>query len=110
MKAFVKRTGMVTVLVVAVAVTMTSGLAAYIQQCAAFISSGEYDDPTVGWLLGERIYTETTTLVFTSTGGWMGFGGSASRTTVTTTSYSIGTYQMDNGTRAELRCDSYKYA
>ena len=110
MKALVKRTGMVTVIALVAAVTMTSGLAAYMQQCAAFITSGEYDDPMVGWLMGERIYTETTTLSFTSTGGWKAVGGSATRTTVSTVSYSIGTYQMTDGTRAELRCDTYRYA
>ncbi len=40
MKALVKRTGMVMVLALTVAVTMTGGLAAYVQQCSAFVTSG----------------------------------------------------------------------
>lgn len=110
MKAKVRRLGWATVVAVAALATTTPGVGAYMAMCANYITSSSYDEPIVGWLIGERSITQTTTTQYGSTGGWKIFTSSVSRTSVTTISYSIGTYVMSDGTRAEIRCDTYRYA
>jgi len=110
MKALVKRTGMVMVVALVAAMTMTNGLAAYMQECANFVTTGQYDDPVTGWLMGERNFSQTSTRTFNANGTFGGIGGSSGFTQSTTVSYSIGSYQLSNGTIADLRCDTYRYA
>ena len=104
MKALVKRT--VTALLLAALVT--PGLSAAV--CANYISSGGGDAPLTGSLLGERTVTTTTTRSFGTTGGFKTVTGSTSYSSTTTISYSVGVYEMSDGTRIELRCDTYQVA
>ena len=110
MKALVKRTGMLAVVALVAALSMTDGLAAYMTECANFVTTGQYDDPVTGWLIGERTYSQTSTRTFNTSGTFGGIGGSSGFTQSTTVSYSIGTYLLSNGQTAELRCDTYRYA
>ena len=110
MKALAKRLGVLTVVLLVAAVTMTDGLAAKMQECANFVTTGQYDDPVTGWLIGERNFSQTTTRTFNSSGSFGGIGGSSGYTQTTTVSYSIGTYLLSDGSRADLRCDTYRYA
>ena len=103
MKAKVRRMAWVTLVAVAALATAAPGVGAYLAMCANYITSSGYDEPIVGWLIGERSITQTTTTQYGSTGGWKVFTSSVSRTSVTTISYSIGTYLMSDGTRAEIQ-------
>ena len=105
MKALVKRTVIVTLLA---GIVMVHGLEA-VEACAAYISSGSGDEPLTGWLIGEQTITQTTVRTFGTTGGFRTATGSASYTTTTSRSYSVGTYEMSDGTRRQVRCDSYQY-
>ena len=105
MKVFVKRTAVVTLLAAMVLVHGLTGMVA----CANYVSSGARNRPLTGWLVGERTYTQTSTRSTSGSWGFRSFRGMFSRTGTTSSSYSIGTYEMSDGTRREIRCDRYRY-
>ena len=55
MKVLVKRTAVVTLLAAMVLVHGLTGMVAY----ANYVSSGRRDRPLIGWLVGARTYTQT---------------------------------------------------
>ena len=105
MKVFVKRTAVASLLA---AMVLAHGLTGMIA-CANYVSSGARNRPLTGWLVGERTYTTTTTRSANVSWGFRAFRGVFSRVGTRTFSYSIGTYEMSNGARKEIRCDSYRY-
>ena len=105
MKVLVKRTSVVILLAAMVLVHGLTGMVA----CANYISSGARNRPITGWLVGARTYTQTSTRSASAIWGFRSFRGMFSRTRTRSSSYSIGTYEMSNGTRREIRCDSYRY-
>ena len=100
MKVLVKRTAVVTLLAAMVLVHGLTGMVA----CANYISSGARNRPITGWLVGARTYTQTSTRSASASWGFRSFRGMFSRTRTRSSSYSIGTYEMSNGTRREIRC------
>jgi hypothetical protein len=90
--------------------TTVGGAAGLMTECANFVTTGMYDDPVTGWLIGERTVSQTSTRTFSLGGGLRNLTGTTQYTQSTTATYSIGTYQLSNGQRAELRCDTYRYA
>ena len=105
MKVLVKRTAVVTLLA---AIVLVHGLTAMVA-CANYVSSGARDRPLIGWLVGERTYTQTSTRSTNASWGFRSFRGAFSRSGTRSSSYSIGTYEMSDGTRREIRCDRYRY-
>ena len=105
MKVLVKRTAVASLLA---AMVLVHGLTGMIV-CANYVSSGARNRPLTGWLVGERTYTTTTTRSANASWGFRAFRGVFSRVGTKTSSYIIGTYQMGNGARREIRCDSYRY-
>ena len=102
-KANVKRAGVVMLLALALAAWPLAAMT----YCAQFITTAGDDAPNSGWLFGER--TETTSSTFSYSGSWsyLNFGGTFDGSSTRTQSYSVGIYQMQDGTRQELRCDTY---
>jgi hypothetical protein len=84
--------------------------------CADYISSGEYDKPLEGHLLG----TEDVTIVKSSSlnsGATVGGGpvpatvsGGGSDTETTTIEYEVGYYKMSDGTILRIDCRTYTIA
>ena len=105
MKALVKRTAVASLLA---AMVLAQGLTGTIA-CANYVSSGARYRPLTGWLVGERTFTTTSTRSANASGGFRSFRGAFSRTRTRSSSYSIGTYEMSDGTRREIRCDRYRY-
>ena len=105
MKELAKRTAVVTLLAATALVHGLTGMVA----CANYISSGARDRPLTGWLVGERTYTKTSSRSFNTRWSYWVLGGTYSTTGTQSSSYSIGTYEMSNGTRREVRCDSYQF-
>jgi hypothetical protein len=84
--------------------------------CADYISSGEYDKPLEGHLLGTEDVTVVTSTTL-STSGTVGggavpgsLGGGTSDTQVTTVEYEVGYYKMSDGTILRIDCRTYSVA
>jgi hypothetical protein len=103
MKEMVRRAAVVTVL----AIMVTAWPLAAITTCAQFITSAADDAPNYGWLSGESTVSTTTSYKYSGTWSFMNFGGTFDGSSTTTTTYSVGTYTMADGTIQTLRCDSY---
>jgi hypothetical protein len=110
MRTMVKRSGTAVVAAVIGLMTMAGGAAGLMTECANFVTTGMYDDPVTGWLIGSRTVTQTSTRTFSVGGSLNNLTGTTQYTQTTSTTYSIGTYQLSNGLRADLRCDTYRYA
>jgi hypothetical protein len=110
MRTTVKRSGMAAVAALVGSMMITDGVAGLMTECANFVTTGMYDDPVTGWLIGSRTVTQTSTRTFSVAGSLSNLSGTTLYTQTTTTTYEIGTYQLSNGGRAELRCDTYRYA
>ena len=102
MRTKVKRMGWVMLVAVAALATTAPGVGAYLAMCANYITSSGYDEPIVGWLIGERSITQTTTTQYGSTGGWKVFTSSVSRTSVTTISDETGSHPRTNDRRSSV--------
>jgi hypothetical protein len=102
MKELVRKAG-----VIALVLALTAFPLAAIQPCAQFITSAADDAPNSGWLSGESTVTTTTSFKYSSSWSFMNFGGTFDGSSTTTTTYSVGTYTMADGSRQTLRCDSY---
>jgi hypothetical protein len=105
MKVLAKRTAVVTLLVAMVLVHGLTGMVV----CANYVSSGARNRPITGWLVGERTYTQTSTRSASASWGFRAFRGMFSRAGTKSSSYGIGTYEMSDGTRRDIRCDRYRY-
>jgi hypothetical protein len=103
MKSRVKRAGMVTLLVLALA----SWPLAALSSCAQYITTADDDAPNSGTLTGERTETTSSTLSYSGSWNWLNFGGTINGSRTMTQSYSVGTYRMDDGTTVTVRCDTY---
>ena len=103
MKRFVKGTGLLTLLVLAV----TAWPVAASTPCVQYITTAADDRPNSGYLWGTS--TETTSSTFSYSGSWsyMNFGGVFNGSSTRTQSYEVGTYKMDDGTFQRVRCDTY---
>lgn len=105
MTALMRRAVLMTLLALLV---LAPGVVA-ITNCAQFISSSADDSPLTGWLMGEQTVSTSSTSGYSGSWSYMNFGGTFNGSSTTTVSYSVGTYQMSNGTIQYLRCDSYTY-
>ena len=106
MKAIVKRKGVVTLL--GLLVVLSALPLAAITACAQYITTAGDDDPNYGWLTGERTETTSSTMSYSSSWSWLNFGGTFNGSSTRTQSYSVGIYDMADGSRQELRCDTYQ--
>jgi hypothetical protein len=102
MKSLVKRAG-----VIGLALVLAAWPLAAMTNCAQFITSGADDAPNTGWLSGESTVSTTTSYKYSGTWSFMNFGGTFDGSSTTTTTYSVGTYTMADGTTQTLRCDTY---
>ena len=99
MKAIAKRAGVITMLVAVLAAWPLAAMT----NCVQFISSGGDDAPKTGYLVGD--YQQTTTKTFSWS--YTNFGGTFGGSSTITQSYTVGIYQMSDGSRQTLRCDNY---
>jgi hypothetical protein len=81
--------------------------------CADYISSGAYDEPLEGQLIGSEDVTVVTSTTL-STSGTVGggavpasLGGGTSDTQVTTIEYEVGYYRMSDGSTLRIDCRTY---
>jgi hypothetical protein len=102
MKALVRQAG-----VVGLALALAAWPLAALSTCVQFITSAADDAPNYGWLSGESTVSTTTSYKYSGTWSFMNFGGTFDGSSTTTTTYSVGTYNMADGTKQTLRCDSY---
>jgi hypothetical protein len=117
MKGLTRVTGMGMIFLLAGA---SAGYADVIDElgldCADYISSGAYDKPLEGHLIG----TEDVTVVSTSTlstSGTVGggpvpgtLGGGTSDTETTTIKFEVGYYKMSDGSTLRIDCRTYTIA
>jgi hypothetical protein len=75
--------------------------------CAQFITTGDDDAPNSGWLVGESTVSTSVTTRFSGAMTFMTVGGTYEGSRTRTESYSVGTYQMEDGTTVTVRCDTY---
>lgn len=99
MKKLVQRAGVVALVAMALSIEAVGAST----PCADFISSAGDDSPLTGYLVGQSEVTTTKTLSWSYTNYGGTFGGSS----VTTETYSVGTYAMTDGSIIRLRCDGY---
>lgn len=105
MKGLLKQAGVITLLST---MLLVPGLVA-MTNCASFISSKGDDAPLTGWLTGEKTVTKSTTTSYSGSWSFSNFGGTFNGSSTVTESYSVGTYEMSDGTYQEIRCDNYTY-
>jgi hypothetical protein len=85
-------------------------------ECADYISSGEYDAPLEGHLIGTALVTETTETTTSTSAGVGGgpvpanAGATTEETTTVTEQYYVGYYSMSDGTTLRIDCRTYEYA
>lgn len=84
--------------------------------CADWISSGEYDDPMEGYLIGTSTVTESSTSGVGTSGSIGGgavpgqLGGSTTDSKTVNETYEIGYYRMSDGSTIRIDCRSYTQA
>jgi hypothetical protein len=117
MKGLTRVAGMGMVFLLAGA---SAGYAAVMEEagldCADYISSGAYDKPLEGHLIGTEDVTVVTSSTLSTSGSVGGgpvpgtLGGGTSDTQVTTVEYEVGYYKMSDGSILRIDCRTYTIA
>ena len=103
METLATRTGRMLLIAVLVLAPGAKALA----ECADYISTGAGDQPLTGRLIGSRTVTQSSSQTFTGNFNTRLSGGSYQYQRTTTTTYDVGVYEMSDGTKVEVRCDTY---